>query len=241
MRLIAILFAAVLSCTAHAATPTVAELLASHAKAIGALDKVQSRRVRLRVIDMAPFEIPVTIEAKRPNLIRKEVALQGSVQVSAYDGADAWKTDPFIPGGMTPAAMPADEARALVEEADFDGALVNPAAKGNRIAYVGAAEAAGKPAHALRVTLANGNEAVVYLDAATFLELRRVQTRPIMGKPMELEIVSSDYRLVEGVRMPHRIEIGAPGAKQRMAIVIDAVELNVAVDVQKFRRPARAQ
>jgi hypothetical protein len=226
-----------LSAAAVAPAPTVPELLASHLKAVGAPEKVQSRRVHMRVIGMAPFEIPVVVEAKRPNLIRKDVSLQGSVQVNAYDGSDAWKTDPFVPGGATPAAMAGDEAKALLEESDFDGALVNPAAKGIRVSYVGPADALGKPAHALRVVLTNGNEATVYLDAASFLEVKRVQTRPVMGKPMELEIISSDYRVVDGLRLPHRIEIGAPGSKQRMAIVIDKMEMNVPLAAARFARP----
>jgi hypothetical protein len=239
MRILAPILALLVSASAAAAAPapTVPELLASHVKALGAPDKVQSRRVHMRVVGMAPFEIPVVIEAKRPNLIRKDVSLQGSVQVNAYDGSDAWKTDPFVPGGATPAAMSGDEAKALLEEADFDGALVNPGAKGVRISYVGPADALGKAAHALRVTLANGNEATVYLDAASFLEVKRVQTRPVMGKPMELEVISSDYRMEGGVRLPHRIEIGAPGAKQRMAIVIDKVEVNVPLAAARFARP----
>jgi hypothetical protein len=179
----------------------------------------------------------VTIDAKRPNLIRKEVALQGAVQVSAYDGGDAWKTDPFVPNGQAPAALPAEEAKALLEEADFDGALINAQAKGNRVSYIGKADVAGKAAHGLRLTLANGNEAVVYLDAASFLEVKRVQTRPMKGKPVELEIWSSNYRVVDGVRIPHRIEIGAPGATERVAIVIDAVSFNVALAANHFTRP----
>jgi hypothetical protein len=239
MRLLTIIFAMFLSCTAYAAAPTppLPELLANHAKAMGTIDKVQSRRLRMRVVGMAPFDIPVLVEDKRPNLIRKEVALQGSVQVQAFDGSDAWKSDPFVPGGTAPAAMPAEEAKLIVEEADFDGALVNSAAKGVRISYAGATEVGGKQAHALRVVLANGNESTVYLDAATFLELKRVQTRPMMGKMVEAEIVPSDWRMVEGVRIPHRIELGLPGAKQPVAVIIDAVELNAPMAAARFSRP----
>ncbi len=239
MKLLTIILAMLLSCTAYAAAPVppLPELLASHAKAMGTIDKVQSRRLRMRVVGMAPFDIPVVVESKRPNLIRKEVALQGSVQVQAYDGSDAWKSDPFVPGGSTPAAMPAEEAKVIVEEADFDGALVNPASKGIRVTYAGATETEGKRAHTLRVILANGNESTVYLDAATFLEIKRVQTRPMMGKMVEAEIVPSDWRMVDGVRVPHRIEIGLPDAKQRVVVIIDAVELNVPLVAARFARP----
>lgn len=235
--LLALVSITVASAALAAPAPSVPDLLARHVQAVGPIDKIQSRRTKLRVIGMAPFDIPVTVEARRPNLIRKEVVLQGAVQVTAFDGTDAWKTDPFIPGGDKPAALPADERRSLMEEADFDGALVNAAAKGVKVAYVGPGQVDGKNAHVLRVTIANGDEARVYLDASSLLEVRRVQTRSVMGKMTELEINSSDYRLVDGIRIPHRVDIGAPGSKQRMSIVIDAVAMNVPLEPARFALP----
>src|SRR6476469_4275633 len=65
---------------------TAQSLLEKHAQALGPFEKIQTRRVHMRIIGMAPFEIPVVVEAKRPNLIRKDVTLQGNVQVTAFDG-----------------------------------------------------------------------------------------------------------------------------------------------------------
>ena len=222
----------------HASTaPTAQALLEKHVQAIGPVERVQSRRVRMRVIGMAPFELPVVVEASRPNLIRKEVAIQGSVQVTAFDGKQAWKTDPFVPGGGAPSDLPPDEARALVEEADFDGVLINPAAKGIKVTYAGPATVNGKPAHTLQLTRADGSAVTVWLDAVTSLEVKRTQLGPVMGQMKPLDIFTSDYREVGGLKVPHKIEIGLAGAKQRMAILIDAVELNVKLERTRFARP----
>lgn len=239
MRNFILITSLLLAIPSYASTaPTAQALLEKHVQAIGPVERVQSRRVRMRVIGMAPFELPVVVEASRPNLIRKEVSIQGSVQVTAFDGKQAWKTDPFVPGGAAPSALPAEEAKALVEEADFDGVLVNTAAKGTKAAYAGPATVNGKPAHALKLTLANGSAVTVWLDAATALEVKRTQLGPVMGQMKPLDIFTSDYREIDGYKMPHKMEIGLAGAKEKMSILIDSVELNVKLDGARFAKPA---
>jgi hypothetical protein len=216
--------------------PTAQSLLDQHAKALGPIVQVQSRRVRMRVIGMAPFELPVTVEASRPNLIRKEVSLQGNVQVTAFDGKRAWKIDPFVPGGAKPSPLPAEEAKALLVEADFDGALIEPNAKGIKVAYLGPATVDGKAAQALQLTQANGEVATVWLDAATHLEFKRTQPGPVMGTMKSLDIFTSDYRVVDGIKVPHKIEIGLTGAKEKTSVIVDAVELNAKIDPARYAR-----
>jgi hypothetical protein len=220
-----------------APVPDVQALLDKHLQAVGPIESVQSRRLRLRLIGIAPMELPVMIEASRPNLIRKELSLHGSVQITAFDGKQGWKTDPFVPGGDKPSGLPAAEAKALVQEADFDGALVRPAAKGIRIAYAGPAVVDGKPAHTLKMTLADGTPATVWLDAASHLEVKRTQHGLVMGTLKPIDIYSSDYRDVGGVRIAHRVEIGLAGSKDRMKILVDKAELNVPVDAARYARP----
>lgn len=217
--------------------PTVKEVLARHVQAMGPVDSVKSRRLKMRIIGMAPFELPVLIEAQRPNLIRKEVTIQGSVQVTAFDGKQSWKTDPFIAGGAQPSPLPAAEAKALLDEAEFDSILVNPAAKGAKVAYAGTAAVNGRNAHTLAVTLADGATVTIWVDADSFLEVKRTQMGPAMGSIKSLDIFSSDYRMVGGLRVPHKMEIGLTNAKERIAILVDAVEVNARIEPSRFAKP----
>lgn len=215
-------------------------ILARHATAVGPVGTVQTRRTTMHVIGMAPFEIPVVALAMRPNLFRKEVSIQKSIQVSGYDGADAWRIDPFVAGGDKPMDLPAAELPDLLEEADFDGPLITPAAKGHRIEYLGpqVVPVAGRqvPVHVLKVTLKGGRETVIHLDAGTWLEAKRVQTRPAMGRDTEMEIRLSDYRVVGGIRTPYLMEITLAGMQDPIRIVMDRIELNVAADRSRFSR-----
>lgn len=239
MRALPLIFTLLLALpSAHAAPAhTLQSVLDKHAQAMGPTDKIQSRRVRMRLIGLAPFELPVVVEAARPNLIRKDVTIQGSVQSTAFDGKLTWKTDPFVAGGMKPAPLPPLEAKALMEEADFDGVLVNTAAKGVKVVYGGPAVVDGKPVHALNLTLPDGGAASIWLDAASYLEVKRTQPGLVMGAIKPIDIFSSDYRLVDGVRIAHRLDIGLSGSKDRMAIMIDGVELNARIDPVRFAKP----
>ncbi len=240
MRTLVLLSTLLLALPCFAAEPamTLQTVMAKHAQAMGPVEKVQSRRMRLRVIGMAPFEIPVMIEAARPNLIRKEVTIQGALQISGHDGKQTWKLDPFIPGGDKPAALAPAEAKALLEEAELDGLAALHAAKRIKVVYNGPAVVDGKAVHALGVTNPDGSPATVWLDATSFLEIKRTQQGLVMGAMKPVDILSSDYRSIDGVRVAHRLDIGLAGAKDKMSIAIDAVEMNVKLDPARFARPA---
>lgn len=230
-----------LSAQAPPAAVPLDALLARHVAAIGPIETIRTRRTTLRITGIAPFEIPVAIEAMRPNLIRKAVSIHDAVQVTGYDGTDAWRIDPFVPGGNRAMDLPAAELADLLEEADFDGPLINPAAKGHRVEYAGpVVVTVGErrvPAHSLRVTFAGGRTSVIYLDAQSYLEVLRVQTRPVMGRDTEMTVVSSDYREVDGIQVPHRIEISPRGVPVPVRIFVQRIETNVPMDRGRFGRP----
>src|SRR5205814_897760 len=88
---------------------------------------------------------------KRPDDVRTEASLQGMTQIEAYDGKEGWKVSPFF-GRRDPERMSADDVKALVEDAEMDGPLVDWQAKGNAVEYLGTEDVDGTPAHKLKVT-----------------------------------------------------------------------------------------
>ncbi len=216
-------------------------VLARFTAATGPIDGITTRRSTLRIIGLAPFEIPVTVEAMRPNMIIKRVTLQGATQVTGFDGTDAWRIDPFASASGRPTNVPAAERSDLLEDADFDGALLGSAAVGERLEYlgpkvvrVGDREVA---VHVVKVRFPTGFESVVHLDATTMLEVQRVQTRPVGGTPVEMTIVWSDYRVVGGIKVPSLIEISAAGMPVPIRIMMEKMEWNVPLARSQFTRP----
>lgn len=238
MRTLFLLAGLVLAMPSHAETaPTVQTLLDRHAMAVGPIDRMQTRRIKLHITGAAPFDLPVVVQARRPNLIRKDVHIQDNVQVTAYDGKRAWKTDPFVPGGATPATLSPEETRALLDEADFDGALIKPESKGVKVAYAGRAKVDGKDAYELRVTLPSGAAATVWLDGTTYLEAKRSQMLPVMGRMQKVDTRIMDHRAVQGIKVPYRMESGVSGAAQKVAILVDSVEFDPKIDNAVFEKP----
>lgn len=216
-------------------------VMARHHAAVGPTARLQTRRAVMRVSGMAPFEIPVTVHAMRPNLLLKEVTLQGAVQRTGYDGTRAWRVDPFTSASGKATDVPAAELEDLMEETDFDGPLVGAAAKGNRLRYLGPrvveVQGVATPVHAVELVMANGRKAEVHLHGTTYLEVLRTQTRPVMGSEVAMTITPSDYRTVQGIRVPFVMEIAIAGMPTPIRIAFDSIEFNAAMDRRQFARP----
>lgn len=226
-----------------AQAPTLATVLAKHAEAIGPVGGITTRRTTLVISGAAPFDLPAVVEAKRPNLLRKEVDIQGTKQITGFDGTKAWRIDPFTPAGNAVQELPAEELAGLLEEADFDGALFDAAAKGHRLTYRGTAvstvDGKARPVHLIHIVMKGGGESVVHLDATTFLEVKRVQTRPIGGQNVEMELIARDWRAVQGMKVPFVTEIVIPGLPAPVRMTVQKVEVNVPLEAARFARPAK--
>ncbi|MDE2054573.1 MAG: hypothetical protein KGI62_07805, partial [Xanthomonadaceae bacterium] len=153
------LFVALLGFALSAQAITADQLIAKSVAARGGADKlaaIKTLKMQGQLIFGGSFKLAYTQLLKRPDRVRDEASLQGLTQVQAWDGQRGWSIQPFG-GRRDPIPMSADEAKALAEEADFDGALVDAAAKGNRVSYVGREDVEGTNAYKLQVKLKDGN------------------------------------------------------------------------------------
>ena len=94
----------------------------------------------------------------------------------------------------------------------------------------------GRPAVVLLVTPKTGSAPRIYLDAETYLGLRTVTkvNAPEAGGDIEQIITLSDYRVVDGVKVPFQIVNRSP--LQTVTVKIAKVEHNVALDDAVFAK-----
>ena len=244
--IISLIFAALIMPTIFGqdkSQPTVDELVAKNIEAKGgatALHDLQSLRFtgKLLVQVGAQIELAYLQIRKRADEVRTEASLQGMTQIQAYDGKEGWKVSPFF-GRRDPERMSADDVKALVEDAEMDGPLVDWQAKGNAVEYLGTEDVDGTAAHKLKVTRKNGDVSFVYLDPDHFLEIRVLTQRTRQGAYEEVETDLGDYEKVGGVFVPTSIEFGRKGAPDKQRIIIDKVEANVPVDDTIFHFPGQ--
>jgi hypothetical protein len=220
--------------------PTADELVAKNIEAKGgatALHDLQSLRLTGKMlVQQGQVELAYLQTKKRPDEVRSEASLQGMTQIQAYDGKEGWKVSPFF-GRKDPERMSADDVKALIEDTEIDGALVDWKTKGSSVEYLGTEDVEGTPAHKLKVVRKNGDVSFVYLDPDHFLEIRVLTQRTRHGAHEEVETDLGDYEKAGGVFVPTSIEAGSKGAPDKQRIIIDKVEANVPVDETIFHFP----
>ena len=219
---------------------TADELVSKNIEAKGgadALRALQSLKLTGKMlVQQGQIELAYLQTKKRPEEVRTEASLQGMTQIQAYDGKEGWKVSPFF-GRKDPERMSADDVKALIEDSEIDGALVDWQTKGSSVEYLGTEDVDGTPAHKLKVVRKNGDVSFVYLDPDHFLEILVLTQRMRHGAHEEVETDLGDYEKAGGVFVPTSIESGQKGAPDKQRIVIDKVEANVPVDDSVFHFP----
>ena len=218
---------------------TAEELVAKNIAAKGGMDKIKAiRSIRFTAdFDDGGFKAVVGHESKRPDLLRTTITLQGMTAVTVWGGSTGWTISPFQ-GKKDPELIGEDNLRELVEDADFDGPLVDYTAKGNTIEYLGHDQVDGDDVYKLKVTLKNGDISYYYLDPDTYLEILVEKQLFIRGSIRESATEYGSYKPVSGVMFPFSIAEGSKNdPDSRAKISIRKVEINVPVDDGDFKMP----
>jgi len=223
-----------LAASIGASGQAVDDLVARNVEAKGGLVRlraVQTLRQSSR-ISMMGMEATVTLYGKRPNLMRQEQSLAGQKVVSGFDGQTPWIVNPLT-GSSAPVALTGPQADLVREQASaFDGPLVGYRERGQTVELVGLETIGARKMHHLKLTARSGQVQHCYLDAETMLEARLMFESE--GARFEQEI--SDYRDVEGIKIPFHIRLLVNGVQQS-EVMVEKVEFNVAIDDAIFRMP----
>ena len=79
----------------------------------------------------------------------------------------------------------------------------------------------------------------MHLDAKTHLVVQTVDVRSVEGREVEFVTEVGDYRSVNGLVFPHRIDVGPKGSPERQRLVIQRIEVNPPLDAARFAMPGR--
>jgi outer membrane lipoprotein-sorting protein len=221
---------------------TADEILAKYVKTIGGADKIQAVKTLRRTGKFTGgggFEATVAQENKRPNLVRREFSIQGLTGINAYNGKSGWKVQPWS-GKKDPESLGEEEMKQIVEDADFDGPIIDYRAKGNKVEFVGMEPVEGTDALKLKVTLANGDIRYYYMDTDYYVPIKIEIKRVVRGAEREYETILGDYKEVAGWYLPFSVETGSKGDQGKGKITYEKIEANVAIDDSRFEKPAAA-
>ncbi len=219
------------------ASMTVDQVLAKIFEAEGGLAKLKAVQSRHITGHIEGLPTPVSFDQlnARPNRIRLslrteaqgasagQAAQPASTQVKTFNGTAGWAWS----DSEGPRALAPEEIQVL--DADFDGPLVDAAAKGNRVEYLGLQAFQHQNGLALKVTLKDKRVQTMYFDPKTFLKFTQVNGE---GKAA-VELDFWDYNEVDGLPMAYTVIIGP------VSVRVDTITLNAPVTDADFQPPRK--
>jgi len=186
------------------------------------------------------IEMPFSVEFKAPDKVRLEFTMQGMTAVQAFDGEVGWSVMPFM-GKTEPEEMAEDQVKQLKDQADFKGVLFDYETKGHTVELVGKEEVDGTPAYKLKVTRADGDIDVLYLDEEYFVEFKTESTREIQGNEIVAAVVYGDYKEVDGMLFAHSMEMSFGGGETQQVITVEGIETGVELPDDRFAMPEKTE
>ena len=223
---------------------TLDEIIKKAIDARGGFDKiraVQSERITGRVSFSQGLEGSLVLELKRPHKLYSEITVEGQKVLRVYDGkSSGWTVNPFSEN-QDVLEMSADELKGMPDESDADGPLVDYKAKGSQVELVGKEDAEGKAVYRLKITSKSGEVRSYLIDGSTFLTTKWEGVRKVGNQDLPWECTLSDYREVQGLKFPFKIDQGSPGTEYKQTLTIERIEINPKIDESHFAKPAAAK
>jgi hypothetical protein len=181
-------------------------------------------------------QLPFTLEFKRPLKTRLELEMNSQTAVQVYDGVQGWKLRPYL-GRNTWEAYNPEELKKAADEPGIDGLLINFAAKGSRVESDGMDKVDNHAAYKLKVTLKNGQVRHVWVDGASFLDIKVDGVpRRLDGRQRPVEIYLRDFKAEQGLMIPHQLETTVQGVKTKENIQIEKVVVNPPLNDARFTK-----
>jgi outer membrane lipoprotein-sorting protein len=212
--------------------PSADQILAKYVTALGgasAINKVSSR-VQTGTSTFGGYSVPIEIYSKAPEKRISIMKMPNAESVTAYDGTSGWMSSTGRPlremnsAEQEAAKMDADLHFATDVQQEFSDWRVLPQEK------VGDHET-----QVLRGRMPDNPPIKLYFDAQSGLLLRLVRyaETPLGNNPTQIDY--SDYRDVDGVKVPFIWAVSRPG--NHFTIQIEKTQQNVPIDDAKFAKP----
>jgi hypothetical protein len=224
-----------LQATGNSGAQSLDEVLQKHFQASGQerLSGISSVRMSGKAMQMGN-ELPFLQIQKRPGMLYLEIDIQGNKMIQAFNGREGWAIEPWM--GPDPRRIDGVELKGLEQMARIDSDLVGWQAKGFNLKMNGRDRSGGKEYFVLELAKSQEEIYSFYIDAGSFLLHRIVTTSGPEGNMGVGETILGDYRAINGIYVPFRIEMKF-GGQILMTNIIDRVEFDVVTGDDYFISP----
>ena len=215
------LFIMALIVVQFAQAQTVDDVINKHIAALGGkenLKKIQNV-VMVGSLTVQGAEISLTLTQVNNKLARQDISAMGMNGFDFLTDKEGWSYMPFQ-GMQKPEPKTADEVKESQSDLDVAGLLVDYAAKGHKVELLGKEDVEGTECYKIKVLLAGGKEQTFFIDPVSNMIVRQKEKRVFNGQESEMTTDFSDYKDVEGVKMPFSI------TQQFGTVLISSIKIN---------------
>ena len=200
-----------------------------------ALQAIEMEGTFTSLSEAAPF----TLRRKRPNLYRFDSRMIQQQLIVAQDAQGPWGLYPLYRMESPDKVDDPQLVVMIARDAEIEPALVGYREKGHEVVLAGRGDVNGQETLRLELTRPNGWVETWHLDPQTFLEVA-VDSKVWDYSQLPQEMVErahfSDFRTVDGLVVPHRIEREF-GARHTVTQV-DKVRVNPELEDSGFAMPS---
>ncbi len=183
-------------------------------------------------LEAGPMVAPIVIKRQRPGNIAVSIELpQFGTMMQGSNGEVAWDVSPMTGTRL----LEGEEKAEMLRKADFEEEL-NPQKYYELMNVLGKEDVNDKPAYVVEFTTKSGKTEKRFFDEATGLVVKTEtkQKAPMVGELIVSQF-PSDYREVDGVKVPFQTEI--KNKMQSSVLKFDEVQFNVEHEAGSFDPP----
>ena len=231
-----------LASAAPAEEPTIDEIVSRYVTARGGAERwaeIETLRMRGSYSSFS-FRHDFSLIRRRGDLYRLDFTLLDAPAVRARDSDGVWALHKLLnpqPAHITEGPYPPQMER----ESLFEPLLFDHAAKGVEVESAGLGDVDGIATVNLEVTLPDGRQETWMLDAETYLEVAvdsEIFDFTQSGEALTQRMFFDDFREVDGIVLPHQIDIEANHRLESMTV--REVEVNLEIAIESFKPPPPA-
>jgi hypothetical protein len=213
-----------------------AKILSEYVKALGgskALSKIQTETLE------GAFSNPTdgkpstyTFSLKLPNRYYSEFVLGDKPLIEAYNGKSAWHE---TPSGELSTLLGQQGQQLEAASLYYNSRLLNLKKNKLAVAFIGHAQVRGKDSLQLELTTTTNVRRELFFDPQSHLLVK--ESAPVAG--LDQEILYDDYRSVDNVKLPYKIELHR--GLDTYSINITRASINETVGERTFDFPIKSQ
>jgi hypothetical protein len=219
------------------ALPTVDNILEKYITAVGgkeAIEKITSRSIKgsFNLESLGVSDAPIELLAKAPNKSAMKIDVAGFGVVNrVFNGSTGWSSDPM--SGLR--ELSGVELAQMKRSSDFYQEL-NLKNHYTKLEVKGKEKVGSYETYLVEATTQEGSPEKFYFDVNTGLLVRQDGEEEGPQGKMLMETYLDDYKVVDGVKIPHTTKRVNPA--MTVVVKITEVKTNVEIEETKFAKPS---